>query len=85
MNYFIAEIRQNQLINKKQKKICKTLNYIEYCFILALAVTGCVSVSAFATLLGVPIRITSSTIGLKISAITAGIKKYVSRIKEKKK
>ena len=36
-------------------------------------------------MLGIPIGITSSTIGLKISAIAAAIKKYKPIIKEKKK
>ena len=36
--------------------------------------TRCVSISGFASLLGVPIGITSSTIGSKICAVTAGIK-----------
>ena len=36
-------------------------------------------------MLGLPIRITSSSIGLKISAVTAGIKKYKLIIKKKKK
>ena len=47
--------------------------------------TGCISISAFASLLGIPIGITSSAIGLKICAITAGIKKCKLIIKEKKK
>ena len=47
--------------------------------------SGCVSISAFASLVGIPIGITSSAIGLKICAITAGIKKYKSIIKKKKK
>ena len=34
-------------------------------------------------MVGIPIRITSSVKGLKISAETAGIKKYKSIIKEK--
>ena len=34
---------------------------------------------------GIPIRITSSAIGLKILAITAGIKMYKSIVKKKKK
>ena len=41
--------------------------------------------SAFASLFGIPIGITSSAIGLKICAIAAGIKKYNSIIKKKKK
>ena len=36
-------------------------------------------------MLGIPIGITSSVIGLKICAIAAGIKKYKSVIKKKKK
>ena len=45
----------------------------------------CVSISFYASLVGVPIGITSSAIGLKICAITAAIKKYKSIIKKKKK
>ena len=61
-------------MSKKHKEGCTTLNYIEYILILASAVTGCASVSAFASLVGIPIRITASVIGLKIFAIIAGIK-----------
>ena len=45
----------------------------------------CASVSAFASLVCVPVGITSSAIGIKIYAITAGVKKYKSIIKKKKK
>ena len=62
-------------MSKKHKEGCTTLNYIEYILILASAVTGCASVSAFASLVGIPIQITASVIGLKIFAIIAGIKK----------
>ena len=31
-NYFIKKTKQNQLISKKPKKVCKTLNYIEHFF-----------------------------------------------------
>ena len=40
---------------------------------------------AFASLLAIPIEITSSTIGLNIRAITARIKKYKSIIMKRKK
>ena len=72
-------------MNKKPKKICTTLNYIKHWLILASVVTGCISISAFASLLGIPIEITSSAMGLKICVITAGIKKYRSMIKKEKK
>ena len=84
-NYLIEEINRNELMSKKHKKVCTTLNYIEHFLILGSTITGCVSISAFASLVGIPIGIASSTIGLKICVITAGIKKYKSIIKKKKK
>ena len=44
-----------------------------------------VSISACASLIEIPKGITSSANGLEICAITAGIKKYKSIIKKKKK
>ena len=84
-NYFPEEINQNELMSKKHKKVCTTLNYIEHFLILASTTTGCISISAFASLIGIPIGIASSAIGLNICVITAGIKKYKSIIKKTKK
>ena len=84
-NYLIEEINRNELMSKKHKKVCTTLNYIEHFLILASTITGCISISAFVSLLGIPIGITNSAIGLKICAITVGIKKFKSIIKKKKK
>ena len=53
--------------------------------VLVSAVTGCVSIFAFASLVGVPVGITSSAVGIKTRAITAGIKKYKSNIRKKEK
>ena len=72
-NYLIEEINRNELMSKKHKKVCTTLNYIEHFLILGSTITGCVSISAFASLVGIPIGITSSAIVLKICEITAGI------------
>ena len=72
-------------LSKKPKRFCTTLNYTEHFLILASTITGCISVSAFASLIGIPVGIISSTIGLKICTIAAGIKKLKSIIKKKKK
>ena len=73
-NYFLKKIEQNELMSKKHKKICTNINNIEQFLILASAMTGCLSISAIASLLGIPIGITSSAIGLKICVIAAEIK-----------
>ena len=43
----------------------------------------CVSISAFASLIGIPAGIASSVVGIKISAIAAIIKKYKLVTKKK--
>ena len=58
-------------MNRKHEKVCTALNYIEQFLILVSAITGCISTSAFASLLGIPIGITSSPMGLEICAIAA--------------
>ena len=75
-NYFLEEIKQNKVMIEKHKKVCTTLSYIKHFLILASTVTGCISISAFASLLGITIEITNSAIGSKICAIAAVIKKY---------
>ena len=72
-------------MSKKQGKVCTTLIYNEQFLISSSTIVGCVSISAFASLVGITKGITSSAIGLKICAITAAIKKYKSIIKKKKK
>ena len=83
--YFLGEIEQNELISRKNKKFCETLNYVEHFVIWASEINGCISISAFVSLIGIPIGIMSSTIGLKTSAIAGGINKYKSIIKKKKR
>ena len=55
--------------SKKHRNICTAQNYIDHFVVLASAITGCVSLFAFASLVGIPVGITS----------------YKSIIKEKEK
>ena len=84
-NYFIKEMNQKELTIKKNKKVCRALTCIEHLHIGVSTVTGFVSISAFASLFGIPIRITNSAAGLKFFAITVWIKKYKLIINKKKK
>ena len=72
-NHFIEKMNQNELISNEHRNICTSLNYVEHLLILVYAVSGCVSASAFTSLFGLPVGISSSVVGLKICAITAGI------------
>ena len=82
-NYFIKEIKQNELISKKHKKIFNILNYIEHLLILSCSFTGYVPISAFVSLVGIPLDVSSSVITIRTSIVTAGIKNYKSMIQKK--
>ena len=58
------------------------MNYSEQSLIAISTITGCVSISAFASLVGISIGITSYTIGLKICVITTESKRYKSIVKK---
>ena len=62
------------MISKKHKTFSTTLSYMEHFLLVASTIAGCVSIPSFATLVGIPVGITSSAIGFKIYVITAGIK-----------
>ena len=84
-NYLIEKINENELMSKKHEKVYIVLNYIEHLLVLTSTVSGWVFISNFACLVGFPIGIPNSSIGLKMYVIPAGIKKYKSIIKKKKK
>ena len=52
---------------------------------LKTTVISCISISAFVSLFFILVGIKSSSVGIKMCAITAEIKKYKSIINEKKK
>ena len=84
-DYFVEEIEQTELMSRKHKNVCATLNCIEDFLISASTNTARISITAFASLLDILTGITSSAIRVKTCAIAVGIKKYRSIIKKKKK
>ena len=83
-NYLIEEINRNKLMSKKHK-VCRILNYIDHLVITISTITGCVSISAFTSLVGITIGVISSAIRLKICVTTSEIKRKKSIIKKKRK
>ena len=45
-NYFLEEIKQNELMSKEHKKACTNLNYVGHFLILASTSTECILISA---------------------------------------
>ena len=59
-------------MGKKRKKVCRVFSYI--LLIVTSRITELVYIFAFVSSVGFSIGITSSSVGLKICVITAGLK-----------
>ena len=59
----------------KSIKKCVWITLDIFLFLFLLSVVSCVSIPAFAILVGVPACITSFVVGLKMCTLAAGIKK----------
>lgn len=72
---------------KKHKKLYfnKILNYIEQPLILVTAISGCISISSFATLIDILIGTASSAVALKIYVITMELKNQSRFFKSRKR
>ena len=75
--YLLDTIKHTSLKREGHKNVCRVLNYLEYFLDFFYAVSGCVLIFSFTSLAGFSIGIASSAVGIKICAITAGIKKYI--------
>ena len=63
-DYFIAEIYKRETVSKTLSKYIATFRYIDKTLLILYAVSGGVSISLFATVLGVPVGITSINFSL---------------------
>ena len=72
-------------MSQKHKNVSPILNYIDHFLIFTSANTGCILISAFSSLIGIPLGITSSTAGFKICASAAGNRKHKPIMKKNKK
>ena len=74
-NYLLDEIKYDDILSEKYKNVCRCLNYLEQFFVFDSAVSDCVSISTFFSLVAVLVGIVSPAAGLKFCAIFAGFKK----------
>ena len=62
-------------MGEKHKKARRDLNQLENFHVSVFVVSGCISISSFASIVGATVGTESSAVGLKICATTARIKK----------
>ena len=64
--YFVAEIKERELMNKRLSKYIPSFDYFDKSLIVLSVTTGSISVASFATLIGAPVGIVSASFSLAI-------------------
>ena len=75
-DYFIAEIKERELMSKRLSKYIASFDYFDKSLIVLSVTTGSVSIASFATVIGVPVGIVSTSFSLAFSISTGLIKNY---------
>ena len=84
-DYFVAEIKERELMSKKLSKYIPSFDYFDKSLIVLSITTGSVSIASFATVIGAPVGIVSASFSLAFSISTGIIKKLLKTTRNKKK
>ena len=84
-DYFIAEIRERELLTKHLSEYIASFDYLDKSLIVLLVATGSISIASFATAIGAPVGIMSASCSLAFSITTGFVKKFLKTIRNKKK
>ena len=63
-DYFIAEIRERELMSKNLSKYIASFEYLDKSLIVLSVATGSISIASFATTIGTPLKIMSASCSL---------------------
>ena len=84
-DYFIAEIRERELMSKNLSKYIASFEYLDKSLIVLSVATGSISIASFATAIGAPVGIMSASCSLAFSITTGFVKKFLKTIRNKEK
>ena len=84
-DYFIAEIKERELMSKKRSKYISFFDYFDKSLIVLSVTSGGVSIASFATAIGASIGITSASLSLAFSLCTGLVTKLLKATINKKK
>ena len=82
--YFIAEIKERELMSKNLSKYFDSFEYFKKSLIVLSVATGSISVASFVTVIGAPVGIMSASCSLALSITTEFRKKVFENNKKEK-
>ena len=83
--YFLAEIRERELISKNLSKYIASLDYFDKSLNVLSILSGSISIASFATVIGAPAGIIGASCGFTFSITSGFVKRFLKTIRNKKK
>ena len=83
-DYFVTVIKKRELMSKRLSKYIAFFDYFDKSLTILSVTTGRISIASFATVIGTPVGMMSTSCSLAFS-ITTGIVKKLSKTRNKKK
>ena len=84
-DYFVAEIKERELMIKRLSKYIASFDYFDKSLILLSITTGSISIASFAAVIAEPVGIVSASFSLTFSIYRGIVKKLLKTTRKKKK
>ena len=84
-DYFVAEIKERELMIKRLSKYIASFDYFDKSLILLSITTGSISIASFAAVIAEPVGIVSASFSLTFSIYRGIVKKQLKTTRKKKK
>ena len=84
-DYFLAEIRERELISKNFNKYIASLDYFDKSLNVSSILSGSISIASFASVIGAPVVIIGASCGFTFSITSGFVKSFLKTIRNKKK
>ena len=78
-DYFVAEIKETELINKRLSKYIASFDYFDKSLIFLSVIIGSISIASFATVSGAPVGMMSASCSLAFLITTGIVKKLLKQ------
>ena len=84
-DYFIAEIRERELISRNLSKYIASLEYFDKSSNVLSVVAGSIYIASFVSAIGTPIGIMCASFSFTLSITQGFVKRFLKTIRNKKK
>ena len=84
-DYFVAEIRERELMSKRLSKFIVSCDYFDKSLIVFSVTASGISIASFATVIGAPVGIVSASFSLAFFISTGIVKKKLLKTTRNKK